>query len=94
MPLPGVKHPNFEWVSKAHYLVTNFGNQNQCAIIHIGQIYQYITFNNYIHANKNNPHGYAGVPVGFTNFVSFYNSVALALGKFSLYISGTNNMHQ
>ena len=42
MPLPGVKHPNFEHVSKTHYLVTNFSNQHQCAIIHVGQIYQYM----------------------------------------------------
>ena len=48
MPLPGVQHPNFKHVSKTHYLITNFGNQNQCAIIHIGQIYQYIAFNDYI----------------------------------------------
>ena len=90
MPLPGVWHPNFEHVSKTHYLVTNFGNQNQCAIIHVGQIYQYIAFDNYICTNENNLRGYAGVSVRFCDFVLLYNSVASAPSKFSLYIPGTN----
>ena len=90
MPLPGVQHPNFECVSKMHYLITNFGNQNQCARIHVGQIYQYIAFDNYICTNENKLCGYAGVPVGSCNFVLLYNSVASAPSKFSLYIPSTN----
>ena len=90
MPLPCVNHPNFERVSKTHYIVTNFGNQNQRALIHVGQIYQYIAFDNYIRANEQNPYNYPGVPVGFTDFVLLYNSVASAPDKFSLYLPGTN----
>ena len=73
MPLPGVWHLNFKCISKTHYLITNFGNQNQHVIIHIGQIYQYIAFNNYIHTNENKLCGYAGVPVRFCDFVLLYS---------------------